>query len=198
MKITKIISFLVEGGAERAIVELLLEFDMLSSDFDHVESLKSSDIVDADGYPGFNYKKWSSETLIEVSRHSEVTIIIVGDQLYKNKVSNVKFIEDSDAISKVILGSDYKKRIIKVSISPEPEVLIAHSRGLTTKWEKYKTKKKGNIFDFLNEETGLGRGRIPYDLYKTEFKDKDHFRKSISKLKKEKSSTVIGLSDIIK
>lgn len=192
----KFITFIVEGNAEEFIIKKLIKHNRLIDELSP-KTKYDYEILNMDGKDNLVYEKWENKTNLSKDRYSDITFVIVGDQLYKRKHDFDNCDDSKDELS-FFLGDNYIENIKYYSINPEPEYLIIEKNGLAYKFNK----TRENPIIFVSRELSIKKKTLKsYEYWESEFKDINEIislLRKLIKIKKPKNNKTINFVDIIK
>lgn len=135
--------YLVEGSAEKYIIDSLLKSDSLKNNFRPENIEFQHEIIDVGGGSNLNYDYFSYKTSLSQSDKRQVHFVIIGDKLKPNIMD---FVGKNENVLFRLYGVKYHERISIVTINPEPEILYLTNEGISTKGITTSSKLK-KIFE---------------------------------------------------
>lgn len=189
------IAFIVEGEAEKNILEILIKNNKLKAEYTPLTEY-GYEISVMKGTPNMTYSKWKLVTNVDNKTLIRTSFVLIGDSLEKNEVKFDKTKSDVEELEFFTHEDcNYEDRIKYVTINPKPEYLILANRGLINEYEK--NKNKTTLDQFIYDKVGKKWDVKSSEFWKDEFNNVDELIESIKKLKKTNSNKIISLIDII-
>lgn len=172
MNLTKYVACICEGGAERAIIDILLESNLLI--------FSNDDLID------------NKVIRKRSARYFEDNYLRME---YDDKVSVVRILDSKNEAFSLRTAYKDKVKVINVVTAPEIEILIILSEGRYDDFKKSR-KKPSN---YCKEDMDIGYTKS-YDYTYKYFNDANKLLKAINEYSRitRKSTDYFNLKDIIK
>lgn len=132
------IFYIVEGSAEKAVIEMLVNKNELKSDFKCGE-YGNYEIVNVEGRGNLRYSSFLSKTDSSIKDRMNSIFVILGDELFSSKVALNFF--DHDEVRK-LYDVNFNERFSFITINPEPEIIILSDLGIDVSRLNTTTKLK--------------------------------------------------------
>lgn len=188
-------SYILEGSAEKFIIETLINNNLLKDEYLPFDD-NFYELITVHGVGNLNIAKWKIKTNLSLSAKKIIVFNIIGDNFVKFKPNFISTTEH-EQVEKELLEIGWEIEIKTIEIYPEPEYLIMLKFDLQEEYEKVKSNK--SVIKFLAEKLKCSKNKLKsYEYWVELFPDHNELSDLIKKLKKDKKSKHINIRDIIK
>lgn len=188
-------SYVLEGSAERFIIQTLIDNNYLKEEYIPYNE-NFYELITVHGVGNLNISKWKEKTNLSLKSKKIIIFNIIGDNFMKFEPSFISSREHKE-IKNQLLELDWEMEFKTIEIFPLPEYLILLKFNLIKEYEKVKSEK--SVIEFLKNEFKCSENKLKsYEYWKETFKDPAELLGLLKRLKTNKKSIHINIKDIIK